>query len=237
MTGDAWWSGLGSAVGCLWICDLDFWHSSWQVLKMRFLFKAGSCKHGWVSSARGSWAAWPFTCCVAAPAPGWQGGCWQGGCWRGGPCREVRQLECSSCLASSSLPAWHDNLSWFMPHPWPSSRSEVCHSYLCFLTYLIQYSPEAAPLVESCVANQPLPCSCCVMQALHMILLLGDVPSVPSPIWALPSEYWDWELPTKLWLCWRLFLPLALCCFIPSCIMQHDVDNPVIITKGFKTPF
>lgn len=84
---------------------------------------------------------------MGASAPGQQGGCWQHG-----PSREVEQLECSSCLASSSLPTRH------------------------------------------------------VGAACKVVALLETA-----------------------------FSPLALCCFIPSCIMQRDVDNPVIITEGFKT--
>lgn len=112
-------------------------------------------------------------------APGWQGGCWQQGSYR-----EVGQLECSSCLASSSLPIWHDKLSCFMAYPWPGSRSEVCHSYLHFLKYLMAVIP-LKPLVESSVAKHPLLCSCCIIQVSQMILLIWDIPSVPRPIRAL----------------------------------------------------
>lgn len=58
----------------------------------------------------------------------------------------------------------------------------------------------------------------------------------------IPFESCSWVLEPRtaheiMILLEIMLLPLALCCFILSCIMQHDAGNLVIITKGFKIPF
>lgn len=180
------------------------------------------CKCGQVSLARGSWAVWLFTYCMAVPAPGHQSRFW----------KHVLVVRLGSLKAVLDKPLVYRQYGITGCHVFWQTHAQASGQSLLLLAVL----PEAFRV--SITLKAVLQTSLCSAAAASCKFCAWFCFSGMYQGHLIPSDSCRWTLKLrtghKIMVLLEIALsPLALCSFILSCIMQCDV----IITKGFKTPF